>query len=230
MELEARVGQYIDQLTAANGQNAQLQEQCQQTREALRNAKDLHQREYDEIKQRLDRSDKASREARAEQERMGSELHSALRQLEAESQRNEAHESERAELERAHAEAEERIRRADQVHANRVKQLKDELHTLHEQLETTQQLYGKVRDGRDMLREELGEMKAEMSLYHKSVQAGIKVVEKGPSSSSASSSESRPARGDGEDDSKVDSPNSGKSEDSFTIDEIRAEFEGFDGF
>ena len=35
---------------------------------------------------------------------------------------------------------------------------------------------------------------------------------------------------DGEDDSKVDSPNSGKSEDSFTIDEIRAEFEGFDGF
>ena len=105
-----------------------------------------------------------------------------------------------------------------------------ELHTLHEQLETTQQLYGKVRDGRDMLREELGEMKAEMSLYHKSVQAGIKVVEKGPSSSSASLSESRPARGDGEDDSKVDSPNSGKSEDSFTIDEIRAEFEGFDGF
>lgn len=238
VELEARVGQYIDQLTAANGQNAQLQEQCQQTREALRDAKDSHQREYDDIKRRLDQSDKVSREARAVQEEMGSELHSALRQLEMESQRNGAHAQERAELERAHADAETRIRRADQVHASKVKQLKDELHTLHEQLETTQQLYGKVRDGRDMLREELGEMKAEMTLYHKNVQAGIKVVEKGPMSGSprgyggspSAGSSSSPKKGDDDDDSKVDSPNSGKSEDSFTIDDIRAEFEGFDGF
>ena len=96
----------------------------------------------------------------------------------------------------------------------------------HEQLETTQQLYGKVVEARDMMREENKELKAEMAAYHQNLQDNIK-VDGASSTFTVSSPNVSPAKGT-ESDKKVDSPASGSGEDgSFSIEDIRAEFEGF---
>ena len=72
-------------------------------------------------------------------------------------------------------------------------------------------------------------MKSELSLYHKNIQAGIS-VEKGPSSLENYEGSNEGHNISTPDDDKGDSPNSGGSNGSFSIDDIRAEFEGFDGF
>ena len=145
------------------------------------------------------------------------------------------HSREKAELEAAQKEVEMRSRHYEQVQASKIKQLKDELHTLHEQLETTQQLYAKVRDGRDLMREEMERMKSELDIYHKNLQDSI-TVEKGGARSRPESILSPTGEKNlfAAHDTKVEdgslSAGKGAQEDSFNIDDIRREFEGFDEF
>lgn len=129
-ELETRVTKYIDQLTAANGQNAQLQKQCQELRNELQDAKDQHQNEYDAIKEMLETSEKSVRSARASQDELASELNSALRQLEMENQRAAEYQNEKSAMERVRLEADRRVQMSEQAYIHKIKGLKDELHAL----------------------------------------------------------------------------------------------------
>ena len=148
VELENRLQQAMDQLTNANTQNGLLQQDCQVTRTSLAEMQDRQNREADNLKQMLDNTNKQHRKARTECDTIRSELLAVRKQLQIEGQRTKEFEAERQSLEEA-------------AHAA--------------QLDTTRDLYNKVRDARDQMRDDNQNMRNEMDTFQRNLQQNMRV-------------------------------------------------------
>ena len=174
-ELENRLQQAMDQLTNANTQNGLLQQECQMTRTSLTETQERQSQEANALKEMLDNMTKQHRKARIECDQIRSELQAVRKQLQIEGQRTSDFEAERHALEKAAHAAHARVRDTETRSTGAIKQMKDELHKLHEQLDTTRDLYTKVRDARDQMRDDNQNLKLEMETFQKNLSQNMRV-------------------------------------------------------